>query len=66
MESCPKADIKNLKDLLVAENLYLHTEVNVDLNTLVMYLGVVFLFVRSYTTLPPLPKKPQKKGKKRQ
>lgn len=26
MESCPKADIENLKDLLVEENLYLHTE----------------------------------------
>ncbi|KAJ8432392.1 hypothetical protein Cgig2_009994 [Carnegiea gigantea] len=26
MESCPKADVKNLKDLLVEENLYLHTE----------------------------------------
>lgn len=27
MESCPKADIENLKDLLVEENLYLYTEV---------------------------------------
>ncbi|XP_010668130.2 uncharacterized protein LOC104885118 [Beta vulgaris subsp. vulgaris] len=26
MESCPKADIENLKDLLVEENLYLYTE----------------------------------------
>ncbi|KAK9699845.1 hypothetical protein RND81_08G198700 [Saponaria officinalis] len=26
MESCPKADVENLKDLLVEENLYLYTE----------------------------------------
>lgn len=28
MESCPKADIENLKDLLKEENLYLFTEVS--------------------------------------
>ena len=27
MESCPKANIGNLKELLKEENLYLHTEV---------------------------------------
>ena len=49
MESCPKADIENLKDLLVEENLYLHTEVNADPNTLLMFLNSFFPFIASHT-----------------
>ncbi|XP_021745465.1 uncharacterized protein LOC110711396 [Chenopodium quinoa] len=50
MKSCPKADIDNLKDLLVEENIYLHTEASAQ--------GCLPILILSMRRTSFLPKRP--------